>query len=58
MSNIAAYEGRECAYFVWGIHDVTRDVTGTNFDPDQDVKGEPLKHFLARQIWLREENNF
>lgn len=51
MSNSAAYEGKEYAYFVWGIHDVTHDVTGTKFDPDQDVKGEPLKHFLARQIY-------
>ena len=51
LANSAAYEGRDCAYFVWGIHDVTHDVTGTNFDPDQDVKGEPLKHFLARQVY-------
>lgn len=51
MSNSAAYVGRDYAYFVWGIHDVTHDVTGTRFDPDQDVKGEPLKHFLARQTY-------
>ena len=51
MSNSAAYEGREYAYFIWGIHDVTHDVTGTKFDPDQEIKGEPLKHFLARQIY-------
>jgi len=51
MSNSAAYEGREYAYFVWGIQDATHEITGTKFDPDQDVKGEPLKHFLARQIY-------
>jgi len=51
MSNSAAYEGREYAYFVWGIQDATHKITGTKFDPDQDVKGEPLKHFLARQIY-------
>ena len=51
MSNSAAYEGRDYAYFIWGIHDATHDVIGTRFDPDQDVKGEPLKHYLARQIY-------
>ena len=51
MSNSAAYVGKEYAYFVWGVHDVTHEVTGTKFEPDQDVKGEPLKHYLARQIY-------
>jgi predicted HTH transcriptional regulator len=51
MSNSAAYEGKENAYFVWGIHDVTHEVSGTIFDPDQDIKGEPLKHYLARQLY-------
>ena len=51
MSNSAAYEGREYAYFIWGVHDGTHIITGTNFDPDQDVKGEPLKHYLARQLY-------
>lgn len=51
MSNSAAYEGRGYAYFIWGVHDETHKITGTNFDPDQDVKGEPLKHYLARQLY-------
>ena len=51
ISNSSAYEGRECGYFIWGIHDKTHEPVGTRFDPNQDVKGEPLKHFLARQIY-------
>lgn len=50
LSNSAAMEGRSDGYFVWGINDKTHEITGTKFDPDCDVKGEPLKHFLARQL--------
>ncbi|MCF0248518.1 MAG: putative DNA binding domain-containing protein [Synergistes sp.] len=50
MSNSAAYEGKAYAYFIWGVQDVTHELTGTKFDPNRNVKGEPLKHFLARQI--------
>lgn len=50
LSNSAAMEGRVCGYFVWGVRDDTHEVTGTSFDPNQDVRNEPLKHYLARQI--------
>lgn len=50
LSNSAALEGRKNAYFVWGVDDKTHDVVGTNFDPNCDVKNEPLKHFLSRQL--------
>nr|MBP3281084.1 putative DNA binding domain-containing protein [Treponema sp.] len=50
ISNSAAMEGRACGYFVWGVHDKTHEITGTSFNPDRDVKNEPLKHFLARQL--------
>lgn len=50
ISNSAALEGRECGYFIWGIDDLSHDIAGTNFSSDMNVKGEPLKHFLARQI--------
>ncbi|MBR2809837.1 MAG: putative DNA binding domain-containing protein, partial [Solobacterium sp.] len=56
LANSAAYAGRKKAYFVWGINDVTHEIEGTEFRPDCDVKNEPLKHFLARQ--LSPENNF
>ena len=51
LSNSAAVEGRKNAYFVWGIHNETHAVTGTTFNSNMDIKNEPLKHFLARQIY-------
>lgn len=56
LANSAAYLGRKYAYFVWGINNETHAIEGTAFDPNCDVKNEPLKHFLARQ--LSPENNF
>lgn len=50
LSNSAAIEGRKEAYFVWGIDNDTHEVVGTKFKFDIDVKNEPLKHFLARNI--------
>ena len=56
LANSAAYLGRKYAYFVWGINDETHAIEGTSFNPNCNVKNEPLKHFLARQ--LSPENNF
>ena len=56
LANSAAYDGREYSYFIWGIHDTTHEIVGTKFNQNQDIKKEPLKHFLARQ--LSPENNF
>ena len=50
LSNSAAYEGKKQAYFVWGVDDITHEIRGTNFNCNQDVKNEPLKHYLARQL--------
>ena len=50
LSNAAAYDGQKAGYLVWGINNETHDVEGTDFDPDQDVQNEPLKHWLARQL--------
>lgn len=51
LSNSAAIEGRKNAYFVWGIQNDTHAVTGTTFNSNMDIKNEPLKHFLARQVF-------
>ena len=56
ISNSAAYTGRKEGYFIWGINNATHEIEGTSFEPDCDVKSEPLKHYLARQI--SPENNF
>ncbi len=50
ISNSAACAGKKEGYFVWGVNDKTHEIEGTDFDPDCDVKNEPLKHFLARQL--------
>lgn len=50
MSNAAAMHGKENAYLVWGIHNDTRELTDTTFSYHRDVKGEPLEHYLVRQI--------
>lgn len=50
LSNSAAYEGRKQGYFIWGINDKTHKIVGTDFNCNQDVKNEPLKHYLARQL--------
>ena len=50
ISNSVALEGRKTGYFVWGVDDKSHDIVGTSFSPKVDVKGEPLKHFLSRQI--------
>lgn len=50
LSNAAAYHRKDFAYMVWGIHDLTHEITGTTFNYRKNVKGEPLEHYLARLI--------
>ena len=50
LSNSAAMNGKGNAYLIWGIDNVTHDVVGTRFAHRQDVKNEPLEHYLARQL--------
>ena len=50
MSNAAAMCGKENAYIIWGVDNNTHKLTNTSFDYRKDVKGEPLEHFLARQV--------
>ena len=50
LANSAVIAGKKYGYFVWGVHDKTHEIKGTSFDCNQDVKNEPLKHFLARQL--------
>ena len=50
MSNAAVMEGKEEGYLIWGIHNDTHAFTNTKFNYHQDVKNEPLEHYLARNI--------
>ena len=38
MSNAAAFHGEDCAYFIWGVKDQTREIVGTDFNYDKDIK--------------------
>ena len=50
LANAAAYHGHDYGYFVWGIEDKTHAIVGTDFDQTQEVKREPLTHYLERQL--------
>ncbi len=50
MSNNAAILGKDQAYLIWGISDMTHKLIGTGFDYHRDVNNEPLEHYLARHI--------
>jgi ATP-dependent DNA helicase RecG len=51
LSNSAALNGKANAYVVWGIKDVTHDVTGTIFKPSRYKKGnEELENWLLRLL--------
>ena len=50
LSNAAAMLGKEEGYLIWGIHNSTHELTDTKFNYHQDVKNEPLEHYLARNI--------
>ncbi|MBQ9327451.1 MAG: ATP-binding protein, partial [Solobacterium sp.] len=50
LSNSAASYGQKNGYFIWGIHDRTHEIIGTEFNPDMERKNEPIKHYLARKL--------
>ena len=50
LSNSATIAGKKFGYFIWGIDDKSHEIVGTSFNYNQNVKNEPLKHFLSRQI--------
>ena len=50
LSNAAAICRQEYGYLVWGVNNETHEVLGTKFNYRVDVKGEPLEHYLARQL--------
>ena len=50
LSNAAAFHGHEFGYVIWGIDNQTHNVIGTSFSQDKDVRHEPLRHYLTRQL--------
>lgn len=50
LSNSATMLGREYAYFIWGIDDLTREIVGTTFNYYQSYNDEPYQNFLIRNL--------
>lgn len=51
LANSAALIGKEHAYLVWGIKDVTHQIIGTSFKPKLTKQGnEELESWLAKMI--------
>ncbi len=51
LANAAAFHGQDFGYLVWGIDNDAHTIVGTTFDTTIEVKREPLKHYLARQLF-------
>ncbi len=50
ISNSSAMIGKKNGYMVWGVDDSTHQIVGSDFDYEEDVNHEPLKHYLARNL--------
>lgn len=50
LSNAAALAGLGQGILLWGVRDGSHEVVGTEFDWRCSYKGEPLEHWLARQV--------
>ena len=59
LANSAALKGKIYAYLVWGVHDQTHDIVGTNFKYRLAKKGgEELESWLLRLLIPRIEFRF
>ena len=50
LSNGAAMNGEPYGYLIWGIHNDTHEITGTDFRYTGDVDHEPFEHRLYRNV--------
>ena len=50
LSNAATMCKRGYAYLIWGVSDATHEISGTTFNYRINVNGEPLEHYIARQL--------
>jgi ATP-dependent DNA helicase RecG len=61
LANSAALHRKERAFIVWGVHDETHEIVGTNFAPrSKKVGAQELENWLCTQLepqiqfWIRE----
>jgi len=51
LSNSAAIENEDRGYLVWGIHDQTLEIIGTEYDPfNHRIGNEDLDHWLSHML--------
>ncbi len=50
LSNAALMEGEPFGYMIWGIENKSHEFTNTKFNYQKDHNGEPLQHYLSRNI--------
>ena len=50
LSNAAIMAGEPFGYMIWGVHDKTHEITGTTVRYQQDIKNEPVEHYLSRNV--------
>lgn len=50
LSNGAVMNGEPYGYLIWGVHNETHQMTGTDFKYTKDVDHEPFEHRLYRNV--------
>ena len=50
LSNAAAMCGEPYGYLIWGFSNETHQYTNTTLRYKRDVNGEPIEHYLARNV--------
>ena len=54
LANMAAIQGEEKAYMIWGVEDKVFNLVGTSFDPDKSKVGnEDIANWLSTQLQPR-----
>ena len=51
LSNAAVLAGQPVAYLIWGVHNSTHELTGTQFNYQKDIDNEPFQHYLSRYVF-------
>jgi len=50
LANSATLVERDCSYMIWGIHDETHEILGTEFDQHTKIKGQEIENWLRTQL--------
>jgi Predicted transcriptional regulator containing an HTH domain and an uncharacterized domain shared with the mammalian protein Schlafen len=59
IANAAALHERNCGYMIWGIHDKTHEILGTDFDQHSLKKGnEEIENWLRQMLSSNAEFEF